>query len=133
MKKSELRQLIREELKKSLKEGFRDGMFVTKGFTELNIEPEDIAAFIAGKSVFAVGDDGEEYEIDRNMKDVNWTGKEELKEYFPKDLHRLNQIKSKIYSDYKADDVKSLIDLIEDYGQERYEEGLNDASQPENY
>ena len=59
--------------------------------------------------------------------------KKPLKEYFPKDLHLLNQIKSKIYSDYKADDVKSLIDLIEDYGQERYEEGLNDNSQPENY
>ena len=59
--------------------------------------------------------------------------KKPLKEHFPKDLHILNKIKSMIDFNYKDDDGAHLIDLIEDYGQERYEEGLNDNSQPENY
>lgn len=54
-----------------------DGMFVTKGFTELNISAEDRDAFLAGESVPATDSDGEEYEINRNMADINWsdTGK----------------------------------------------------------
>lgn len=56
--------------------GDDDGMLVTKGHTALIIKPEDIAAFMAGKSVFAFGDDGKEYDIDRNMADVEWSDQE---------------------------------------------------------
>jgi hypothetical protein len=53
-----------------------DGMFVTKGHTGLHISAEDRDAFLAGDSVFATDSDGESYEINRNMVNINWSSDE---------------------------------------------------------